>query len=142
MILDKRTEFVAGVNVPAAAGTSILGDVIDTSVARDLGNGQAIYWYIAATVAAAGGTSLTFNLVSSDAAAMTSPVVHVTTGAIALADLTPAKLAAIIALPTEGVKYKRYLGLQVVAAGTFTGGKIDSGLTLDTHGWKPYKKAQ
>lgn len=142
MILDKRSEFFAGVAIPAAAGTSILGDVIDIKDVRDIGNGQPLYWYFAATETAVGGTSVQLNLVSSDAAAMTSPVVHASTGAVPLASLTPEKLAAMLTVPLEGTPYKRFVGIQAVVVGTFTAGKISSGFTLDAHGWKAYKEGQ
>lgn len=143
MILDKRTEFVSGVAIPAAAGTAVLGDVIDTSIARDLGNGEDIYWYVQQIAAGAGGTSAQFQLVSADNAALTTnPVVHDQTGVIPLANLTAGKLLYMNGLPLEGLPYKRYVGLRAVTLGTFSGGTITSGFTLDKHGWKAYPEGQ
>lgn len=142
MILDKFNEFLSNVAIPTAAGTSIVGDVIDLgTVQRDVGNGQPIYWYAVVNTTGTGGTSLQLNLVSGPTAALAAPTVHATTGTVVTANLGAGKFLVIVALPTEGPLYQRYLGIQAVAAGTFTGGTISSGITLDTHGWKAYKQA-
>lgn len=140
MIVDKRTEFFDRLVIPAA-GTAVLGDVVDTGPdQRDLGNGRPVYWYLACEIAAAGGTSIQANLVSSASSAMTSPVVHLSTPTILLANIKPGKLLFIAPLPLEGPAYLRYLGVQCVTAGTFTGGgAITSGLSLDPAGWKAYR---
>ena len=45
MILDEITEFCDATSLnTGAAGTYNVGDVIDSSVARDLGNGQRYIW--------------------------------------------------------------------------------------------------
>lgn len=145
MILDERTEFFDSILIPQSAGTALLGDVVDTSVVRDLGNGQPIYWYVSLDVAGAGGTSAEFRLCTADNAALTTNLtVHQTTGTIALASLTPAgKMLYFGTVPLEGVAYRRYLGVSAVVVGTFTGtGAVSSGLTLDAHGWKAYAEGQ
>lgn len=136
MILDKRTEFADLLAIPAVTG--LLGDVIDLQVTRDLGNGQPIYWYGLAQGAPAGGTSVGLELITSDAAAMTSPVVIATIPAKTLAAIQANPLLGLLSLPQEGNAYKRYVGIRAVVAGTFTSGTITSGLTLDTHGWRAY----
>ena len=136
MILDKRTEVANLVAIPAATG--VIGDVIDTQVARDLGNGQPIYWYGLAQGAPAGGTSVALDLITSDAPNMSSPVVIASIPAKTLATIQANPLLGLISLPQEGNAYKRYVGIRATVAGTFTAGTITSGLTLDTHGWKAY----
>lgn len=140
MILDERTEFLDAFTIPAA-GTAIVGDVIDTSVARDLGMGRDIWWYVSVDVAGAGGTSIQVNLVTDDNAALATPAVIVSSPVVPLASLTAGKMAVMIALPVEGVAYERYLGLQLVTVGVFSAGAISSGLTLDPKGWKAYPDA-
>lgn len=141
MILDERTEFLDAFTIPAA-GTAIVGDVIDTGIARDLGNGRDIWWYVSADVAGAGGTSIAVNLVTDDNAALATPTVIASSGTIALASMTPAgKMLYMIPLPVEGVPYERYLGIQLVTTGVFSAGAISSGLTLDPKGWKAYPDA-
>jgi hypothetical protein len=47
MIMDERLEFADAVSVAAAAGTALIGDVIDLgSVHRDIGAGQPVYLVI------------------------------------------------------------------------------------------------
>lgn len=146
MILDTRSEFISKTAIPAA-GTAAIGDVIDTQSlgvgvggARDLGNGQPLYWYVSANEAAVGGTSVIAQLVSSDSANLSSPVVHAATGTVLTAALTAGAMLHMQDLPLEGPEYKRYLGLQLIVAGTYSSGTLSSGLTLDKHGWKAYPK--
>ena len=145
MILDERLEFADNTLISqAGAGTTVLGDVIDTgAVSRDLGMGQDVYWYLQLDAAAAGGTSARFQLVSSAAANLGTPTVHLDTGVINLAQLTPAgKVLYFGQLPQEGLTYLRYLGVQQVVVGTFSGtGAVSSGLTLDAKGWRAYPDA-
>ena len=54
MILDARNEFADATSVAAAAGTALIGNVIDLSVARDLGNGEAPYLVITTDTEIAG----------------------------------------------------------------------------------------
>lgn len=144
MILDERNEFADAALIPVSAGTVVFGDVIDLVQARDIGNGQDIIWYLRLIVAAAGGTSARFQLVSADQADLTSsPNVHADTGVIALAALTPAgKTLFQGPVPQEGPAFKRYLGVLAITVGTFSGGgAVDSGLTLDKAGWRSYTDA-
>lgn len=135
MILDERTEFLDNVAIPTSAGTSFIGDVIDTTILRDLGDGQPIYWYVSLDEAAAGGTSARIELVTSASENLGTPTVLLDTGVVLLAALTPAgKMIFQAALPLEGPAYLRYLGIQIIVAGTMSAGKISSGLMLDPHG--------
>lgn len=138
MILDRLTEFFDGTAIPGSAGTAALGDVIDLEVARDVGSGHALYWYVAVGDAAAGGTSVNLQLVSSDSDDLSNPTIHAQTGVIETADLTAGRNLVMVALPVEGNEYGRYLGIQAVTVGTFTDGTLSSGLTLDPRSWKAY----
>ena len=138
MIIDNYNEFFDGVAIPTSAGTALLGDVIDLSNVRDIGNGQPLYWYASVDVAGAGGTSVNLQLCSSDSANLSSPTIHAQSGVIALANITAGKMLVMVPVPLEGLVYKRYLGIQAVVVGTFTGGNISSGLTLDPRGIKAY----
>src|SRR3972149_3909910 len=44
--LDEFVEFADAVSVAAAAGTALIGDVIDLSVVRDIGRGGQVYLVI------------------------------------------------------------------------------------------------
>lgn len=143
-ILDERNEFADAVSVAAAAGTALIGDVIDLhSVARDIGQGHPLYLNITTdTEIITGGAAgtITFQLASDAQAAIAvdgSASVHFATPALVTDDaaLNDAKLnaggiIACIALPMEGVVYERYLGiLAVIATTTVTAGKINAWLS-------------
>lgn len=149
-ILDERTEFADAVAIPAAAGTVLVGDVIDLrglgggsalGSLRDIGNGEDLVWYVSVDAAATGGTSMQVQLVSSAAAALSAPVVHAMTPVVALAGLTAGKVIYQITVPLEDPAYLRYLGILAVTLGTFTGGTFSSGLKLDATAWKSYADA-
>ena len=142
MILGERTEFADAVALAAAAGTAVIGDVIDTGTAqRDLGGGHVIYWYVAIDTevdSAADGATVAFELISSAASDMSSPTVHASTGTVTEANLTAGTILQM-GLPAEGLAYGRYLGMRRTIAGeAVTGGAISSGLTLDPRGSKHY----
>jgi uncharacterized membrane protein len=145
MIMDERLEFADAVSVAAAAGTALIGDVIDLgSVARDIGQGQPVYLVITTdTEIITGGTAGTvkFQLVSDAQAAIAvdgTATVHIDTGTFVTDDAAAnsAQLNAggvIFAgpIPLEGNVYERYIGiLAITATTTTTAGKINAFLTL------------
>lgn len=153
MIMDDYLEFADATSVAAAAGTALIGDVVDSgSVARDLGNGEEIYLVISvatAIIAAAPGT-VKFQLVSDAQAAIAvdgSATVHYDSGTfasnvIATTEMPAGKTLVAVALPREGKIYERYLGiLCITAAATTTAGAIDAFLTKDPKGVKMYPRA-
>lgn len=155
MIMDERLEFADAVSVAAAAGTALIGDVIDLTVARDIGNGEPLYLVITTdTEIITGGVAGTvqFKLVSDAQAAIATDgtasehyatKAYVTAGAAANdAQLNAGGVIACVALPMEGVVYERYLGiLCVTATTTTTAGKINAFLTRDAAKWKAYADA-
>lgn len=153
MIMDKLTEFADAVSVAAAAGTSLIGNQIPLSVARDVGNGQPVYLVITVdTSIITGGAAGTiqFLLASDSTAAIAtngSATVHysspqfVTDGDDANA-LDAGRTAVVTTLPLEGNEYEAFLGLLAVVSGaTVTAGAINAFLTLDPKGWKAYADA-
>lgn len=150
MILDERLEFADAESVAAAAGTALVGDVIDLEEARDIGNGRVVYFYISVdTEIITGGTAGTiqFKLASDAQAAIAtdgSATEHFVTAAFVTDDaaanddiLNAGSMIAMVALPLEGNAYERYLGvLSVVGTTEVTAGAINAGLTLDPHGWE------
>jgi len=153
MILDERLEFADDVDVSAAAGTALIGDVIDLSVARDIGNGQPIYVCIrtGGTEIITGGTAgtLQFKVVSDAQAAIStdgSATEHLLTdtlvtddAAVNAAQFNAGGTILFVPLPLEGVVYERYLGiLAVTGTTTTTAGTVNAFLTLDPNGWKSY----
>lgn len=146
MIMDERLEFADAVSVAAAAGTALIGDVIDSSsVARDLGSGHPVYLVITVdteVITAGAAGTIKFQLASDAQAAIAtdgSATVHLDTGTFVTDDAAAnsAKLNAGSTLfygmlPGEGNVYERYLGvLAVIATTEVTAGKINAFLTLD-----------
>jgi hypothetical protein len=149
MLIDERTEFLDATPLnTGAAGTYLLGDVIDlgTVASGDLGNGQPMYLVITVDTAAtsAGAATGNFILVSDAQAAIAtdgSATVHAQTGAQALSGLTTSN-RFVIPLPLQGPVYERYLGiLQTTGTAAFTAGRLNAFLTLAPAGWTAYPDA-
>ena len=150
MIIDERTEFADAVSVASTAGTINVGDVIDSSVVRDIGQGQPIYLIVTVdTEVITGGTAGTiqFQLVSDsvttpDTSSATkhvySPVYTTDDSAANSPELNAGGVPFQVALPIEGEQYERYIGLQaVIGTTTTTAGAVSAWLSLDPYGWKP-----
>lgn len=152
MILDNTLEFADAVSVAAAAGTANIGDVIDLSVARDVGNGEPMYLVITVdTEIITGGSAGTiqFLLVSDSTDTIATNGTATTHYASRLfvtddasandAALSAGAVPVVVALPMEGQAYERYLAVQaVIATTTVTAGKINAFLTHDVARWKAY----
>ena len=145
MILDARAEYAYQTALSTGgSGTTVFGNVMDLTKVRDIGNGQDLFWYGVCTTAGAGGTSVSFQLVSADDAALsTNAVVHLQTPVIVTANILAGKMLFITALPREvsSSTYHQFIGVKQVIVGTFTAGKVSTGLTLDMKGWKGYPDA-
>jgi hypothetical protein len=156
MILDERLEFADATSVAAAAGTALIGDVIDTGLAsgpNDIGADDSLYLVIqTSTEIITGGAAGTvkFQLVSDAQAAIAtdgSATVHFDTGTFVTDDaaansdaLNAGGLIACVKLPRG--TYERYLGiLCVTATTTTTAGAINAFLTNDVGKWTPYADA-
>lgn len=147
MILDERLEFADATSVAAAAGTALIGDVIDLgATARDIGQGGPPLWLVITvdTEIITGGAAGTLQFVlASDAQAAIatdgSATSHyrsqlfVTDDAAANdTQMNAGEVVVAVALPLQGPVYERYLGiLAIVATTTITAGKINAFLTYD-----------
>jgi hypothetical protein len=142
MILDKRTEFCDATALnTGAAGSYLIGDVVDLSVARDLGGDQALYLVMTVGTAATSGGSATgtFNLVTDDNASLSSPTTLVSSKAWTVATMTAGTVLMAVQLPMEGTAYERYIGIQqVTGTAAFTAGTVNAFLTTDVARWKAY----
>lgn len=153
MILDKRTEFADATSVANAAATINVGNQIDISVVRDVGNGQPVYLIITcdtSIITAGSAGTIQFRLVSDDTASIstTTATVHWTSKAFvtdddALNDIDAGDTIAVIALPLDGsAPYEQYLGIQaIIATEAVTAGAISAFLSFDPTGWKAYPNA-
>lgn len=153
MILDKQEEFS---DSQAVTATAVSTNVIDTLLVaypfmidqanltaatnsagqtdstRDLGIGEPMWLVVqvdeAATAGGAATTTITFE--SSAAAAMTSPTVHYTTSALALAALTLGATIVQIMIPSGN--YLQFLGVRyTIATGPLTAGKFSAFLACN-----------
>lgn len=147
MIMDETLEFCDATDISAAAGTALVGDVIDLQVARDLGQFSDLYLVVQYTtaVASAGAATVNIQLASDAAAAIAtdgSATVHLQTGAVGKATLVAGQ-TYVYRLPLEGNTYERYLGiLAVTGTATTTAGAINAFLTHDANGqWKAVANA-
>lgn len=151
MILDSRTEFADAVALnTGAAGTYLIGSQIDLGVARDIGNGDALYLVctVATGIEVASSTgTVAFKLASDDTASIstTTSTVHLTTAEFATSTTTDTTTLAAgtvlfaVPLPMEGNAYERYVGiLQVTGTTAISAGNVNIFLTDDVQKWKSY----
>ena len=127
MYIDSQTQLSD--NQALTTGTIVSTNVYDTRAAADIGPGSPVKFFVSATAAFVGGTSVQAVLeTSADNVTFTAlasgPVVD-------LADLKAGKQIAVIDV-THGAK--RYLRASYTVAGTFTAGKVHASLVLDADG--------
>ena len=156
MILDELLEFADAASVAAAAGTAVIGDVIDLGAAsRDIGLGEDTWLIIQTTTEIITGGSagtIQFFLVSDALATLGSATVanctqHYATRAFVTDDsaandseMNAGGIIAAVRLPSG--PYERYLGiLATVATTTVTAGAINAFLTKDYAKWSAYADA-
>ena len=136
MILDKNLQFLDDGDAANEAGTTLLGDVIDIGVARDIGNGQPLFLVVQVRTAADGGSGagglLALQLVSDSVAAIATDgtqTIHFTSDVLTAAQLS-AGSRFVFAIPYgdtgPGHGYERFVGIQGVQ--TIEG---EDDLTLD-----------
>ena len=146
MIMDERLEFADAVSVAAAAGTALIGDVIDLgATARDIGSGQQMWLVITVDteiITAGVAGTLKFQLVSDAQAAIAvdgTATVHLDSGTFVTDDaaangplMNAGSVVFAAPLPSEGNAYERFMGILAVTGTTATtAGKINAFLTLD-----------
>lgn len=144
MILDERTEFCDATALnTGGAGSYLLGDHIDTSIARDLGNGKDVEFVVSVdTTATSGGSAtLTVNLITSANSDMSSPTVIVGSPTFALAAITAGTTLFRVQIPASA-NWARYVGVQqVTGTAAFTGGAVSAFLTPAAANWRSYNDA-
>lgn len=141
MILDERTEFCDATSLnTGAAGSYIIGDVIDLSLAgRDIGNGEPLEFVVQVDTTATSGGAATglFSLVTDDNSSLSSPTVIVSSPAIAVATLVAGYTALRVKIPAG--TYERYIGVQqTTGTAAFTAGKVNAFLTPAAASSKAY----
>jgi len=146
MILDERSQFCSAVALnTGAAGTYLIGDVIDLGVARDIGAGKTMWVCIQVSTAATSGGSATanFQLASDSVAAIAADgteTIHADTGMLTpVASMVAGYQWAIAIPPAMSQDFERFLGIQqVTGTAAFTAGAVNAFLTIDPPvSWKP-----
>ena len=108
----------------AVTSTAYSTNTIDLSAARDVGEGKTLYMNFALTEAFANGTNITFEVVTSANANLSSHDVVGSSTTIATAALTLGKNIVVAINPQIASNGKRYLGARYVVTGTMNAGKV------------------
>jgi hypothetical protein len=134
--------------INAAVSLVLKGDVIDTSVARNLGSPpRPLYLVIQITttvLAAGGAASVAFVLASDSLAAIAvdgTATEHIRTQLIPKASLV-AGFTFCVPLPGELPAYERFVGVLLnIITNDVTAGAFNAFLTHDPKQWKAYDNA-
>lgn len=124
MITDKLLRVSTAQTVTTDAVST---DTIDLSVARDIGEGHELYMHFIVDEAATsdtGGSTVTFNVIGSASADLSSATVLGSSGAIVKTALTVGKRVAVRINPQIASLGLRYLGAQYDVSATLTAGKF------------------
>jgi hypothetical protein len=141
MITDKLLRVSEDQVLTLNATSAVSTNTIDLSQNRDIGEGEELYFNFAITTAvASAATSVTFEIIASDAADLGTPTVLASTGAIGYASLT---LGANIALPIPprvGSLGQRYIGARYTTAGNNSAGagKVTTDVVMDIQDGKKF----
>lgn len=120
--------------------TTVLGDKsIDLSGAKDIGEGENLLMRVNVKTAASGGTSVAFQFVGADDAALTSNlVVHAQSAAIAVASLTAGAEFYVPLPPLIGSLGKRYVGIRYSTVGAVAAGAYVADITNEVRDSKKF----
>jgi hypothetical protein len=102
-------------------------DTIDLSVARDIGEGKELFMHFnvnETVTSGTGGSTVSFNVIGSAAADLSSAVVLGSSGPIVKTDLVAGKRIAVAINPQIASLGYRYLGAQYDVSATLTAGKF------------------
>jgi len=139
MLLDANTILSGSLSAAGVIGgqtvtgtnTSVLStNTYDLGVARDLGKGQALEVAIQVVTAASGGTSVQFQLIEADDAALTTNVqVIVQTDAIAVATLAAGVQVPLHYDRVDPYPARRYIGIRYQLVGAVAAGAYFANIT-------------
>jgi hypothetical protein len=146
-IIDSTLQFCNATALSTAAtGLALVGNVIDLTVARNVGNGRPLFLVITVTTAptSAGAAPVQFILASGAVAAVPvdgSATQHYASAAIPKATLVVG-YQLIVPLPLELPAYQEFLAIQQnVGTAALTAGAITAELVLDPPQSKTYPQS-
>ena len=108
----------------AVTTTAVSTNTVDLGVARDIGEGTALYMNFALTEAFANGTSVTFEVITSSSANLSTPTVIGSSAVLATAALTLGKNVVVRLNPDIAGKGQRFIGARYTVVGTMNAGKV------------------
>lgn len=140
MIIDDRSEICTELSLSGfGIGAHMFGDAIDLKVSGRQLDGLFLVAACIESAASAGAATAMLSVVSAPSGAFSSPTVHGSTGAIALARLQRGQFA--VCMPIPAGPYGAFLGVQLTVGGAvFTAGKLSIALVSDPSAWRPYQK--
>ena len=144
MITDNFLRLSGSLTAGSATGQTITAtansaNVVDLSLARDVGEGEELYVSFTVGTVFATGTSLTPTVVVSAADSLTSPTTIGTAGTILTATLVAGYTFAVRLNPIIASLGLRYLGvIYTVAGSNYTTGTMTADIVTDIQDGKKY----
>lgn len=123
----------------ALTTTAVSTDKIDLQTARDIGEGENLFMLFSVDTQLAGGTSVTFEAVVADDAALSTNVTVVgSSGAILTAALVAGYTTAVRLNPMISSLGRRYFGARYTISGTYTSGNASAQVVHDIQDGKKF----
>lgn len=146
MITDNFLRLSGSLTAGTATGQAVTAtanstNVVDLSLARDVGEGEDLYvqFTVGTAFTAAGSATLTPTIVVSAADSLTTPTTIATAGTIAVATLVAGYSFAVRLNPLIASLGLRYLGaIYTVATGPMTAGTITADIVTDIQDGKKF----
>lgn len=146
MITDNFLRLSGSLTAGSATGQAVTAtanstNVVDLSLARDVGEGEDLYvqFTVGTAFTAGGAATLTPTIVVSAADSLTTPTTIATAGTIAVATLVAGYSFAVRLNPLIASLGLRYLGaIYTVATGPMTAGTITADIVTDIQDGKKF----
>lgn len=146
MITDNLLRLSGSLTAGTATGQAVTAtanstNVVDLSLARDVGEGEDLYvqFTVGTAFTAAGSATLTPTIVVSAADSLTTPTTIATAGTIAVATLVAGYSFAVRLNPQIASLGLRYLGaIYTVATGPMTAGTITADIVTEIQDGKKF----